>query len=253
MKKFKKIYVEITNVCNLSCSFCPVDDNPKRHMSIDEFTIVINSIKDYTDYIYLHIKGEPLMNPNILDFLKICEKNKIFVNMTTNGTLLKKYYKDLTYLRQVNVSLQSIIDINTLSDIIIACDYLSKSTYISYRMWAHNNLESEILSYLTSHYNSLDNLPKNIFMSYDSEFVWPSLENEFISDQGSCKGLIEHIGILSNGDVVPCCLDSKGILKLGNIYDESLESILSSDLSTKMYDGFKKNKRVETLCQKCGF
>ena len=88
-KRFSKIYVEITNYCNLHCSFCSMDYLPKKEMSIDEFKIVIDKIKNYTDNIYLHVKGEPLLHSRLDEILSICDDNRINVRITTNGTLLK--------------------------------------------------------------------------------------------------------------------------------------------------------------------
>ena len=62
-------------------------------MTIEEFETVLKKIKDYTDYIYLHIKGEPLLHPQIIDILKVAEEYNIKVNLTTNGTLFPKYAK----------------------------------------------------------------------------------------------------------------------------------------------------------------
>ena len=96
--KFKKIYVEITNKCNLNCSFCSKLKRELKTMSKDEFKHVISEIKPYTDYIYLHLKGEPLIHPDLEDILKIAKENNIIVNITTNGTklsdtldIIKKY------------------------------------------------------------------------------------------------------------------------------------------------------------------
>ena len=37
MKKYKKIYIEITNNCNLNCSFCSKVNRAKRNMTLDEY------------------------------------------------------------------------------------------------------------------------------------------------------------------------------------------------------------------------
>ena len=87
MKKFKKIFIEITNICNLNCSFCSKVEKPKRTMTKEEFTHILSEIKPYTDNIYLHVKGEPLLHPNLIDFLHIAEEHNIKVNLTTNGVL----------------------------------------------------------------------------------------------------------------------------------------------------------------------
>ena len=68
-----------------------------------------------------------------------------------------------------------------------------------------------------------------------------------------CKGLDTHIGILADGTVIPCCLDSSGIINLGNIYEENLSDILEKEKTKQIISGFKNNKLVEELCQKCDF
>ena len=86
---YKRIYIEITNVCNLNCPFCPQIKREKEFMNIENFTTIINKIKNYTNHIYLHIKGEPLMHPNLDEIIKIANKNNLNLNITTNGRLLK--------------------------------------------------------------------------------------------------------------------------------------------------------------------
>ena len=83
MKKYKKIYIEITNKCNLNCSFCSKTKKEKQEMSIEQFNEILNKIKDYTDIIYLHVKGEPLLHPKVIEFIKEAEKNNLKVNLTT--------------------------------------------------------------------------------------------------------------------------------------------------------------------------
>ena len=73
-QRFKKIYVEITNNCNLNCSFCSKISKTKKEMSEEEFETIIKKIKDYTKYIYLHVKGEPLLHSKLDKLLKIYDE-----------------------------------------------------------------------------------------------------------------------------------------------------------------------------------
>ncbi len=254
MKRFKKIYIEITNICNLNCSFCQKDLLPKKEMNLDEFEEVIKKINNYTDYVYLHLKGEPLMHSNIKGIIDICKKYKKYINITTNGTLLKKKYTDIKGIRELNVSLQSIIDVSILDEIFDKCEILSNDTFVEYRLWVKNNLEKEILTKIKNRYNTLDNkLSKNIYLSFGKEFIWPDLNNKIIREEGSCYGTKDHIGILSDGTVVPCCLDGNKIIELGNIFKNNLEEIINSEVFLRMNKGFKNNKLTEELCKKCGF
>ena len=146
-KRFSKIYVEITNICNLHCSFCSIDNLPKKEMGVDEFRTVIDKIKEFTDNIYLHVKGEPLLHSRLDEILSICEDNKLNIRMTTNGTLLKTKKNILAKhkIKQVNVSLHSEnANKNYFEDVFRTCDELSKNTTIIYRIWV-NKLSTMIV------------------------------------------------------------------------------------------------------------
>ncbi len=282
-KKFRKIYIEITNICNLKCSFCPDTKRKKEYMSINNFKCIIKKIKKYTDLITLHIKGEPLLHPNLRDIFEICENENIKVNITTNGTLLKENIEILTLynsVRQINISLHS-ININEnnekyntkiyMKNILESVKKIKEKSniIISYRFWNLEDINSSdkntnILKILEEEYNQenliekmkkqkFQELDKNIFINQDTEFEWPDLEKNIISEKGTCMGLKNQIGILVNGDVVPCCLDQNGNIKLGNIYNQELEEILNSNLAQKIVKGFNENQIIHELCKRCGF
>ena len=282
-KRFKKIYVEITNSCNLKCSFCPEGKRVKEFISVDKFKNIINQIKSYTNLIALHVKGEPLLHPKLEELLKICEDNNVLVNITTNATLLEKN-KDILFkskaVRQLNLSLHSITKnentdtynfetyINNVLE--ISKEILEKTNIIiSYRLWNLENIKENsenlhILDCLESAFsvenlvekakeNSFVKLSENAFLNQDLEFVWPSMENEIISEEGTCWGLRNQVAILVNGDVVPCCLDGDGIIKIGNIFEESFENIINSEYSKEFIKAFEENKVIHQLCKRCGF
>ncbi len=270
---FKKIYVEITNSCNKNCSFCSISKRKKKEMSLSEFKEVIEKIKPYTNYIYLHIKGEPLLHSNIKDILEICRVNKIKVNLTTNGTYLNKYKEVIcnsNTVRQINISLHSYKKDDDFKTLFQAVDYINKNSkiYLVYRYWIlsktnrsnnyqinnlveHYKLSNEIKDKIYSDLNIKIN--DTLYVNKDYEFIWPSLDNNCHNLTGTCLGLKSHIGILSDGTVVPCCLDAEGIIALGNIFEKSLEEILNSERAQKMIKGFRENKKIEELCKHCSF
>ena len=268
-KRFSKIYVEITNKCNLNCSFCSVDNLPKKEMSIDEFKIVISKIKDYTDNIYLHLKGEPFLHHALEEILSICDNEKMKVSITTNGTLLDKR-KDILLkhkIKQLNVSLHSENNIpNYFNNVFNTCDEIKKNTTIVYRVWtlSRNKIDKRIISALDNHYQLSDEVLKkidtsknikisdNIYLDKDYKFDWPVISNNK-SNIGTCLGTKTHIGILVNGDVVPCCLDSNGVIVLGNIYACDMKDILNSDMFIRINKGFQNNELVCDLCKSCTF
>lgn len=262
----KKVYIEITNSCNLNCDFCIQNKRNKKFMTREEFSWVLNKLKGYTKYLYFHILGEPLLHPQIKEFIDIAVSDGFYVNITTNGYLIRKI-RDVSNLRQLNISLHSYdesygISIeNYMNSIFDVVDSL-KDTYISYRLWVKNFNNEKMLELLNKHYGTnikvgdiRENvtLSNNVFISSFHEFIWPDLDNDYYNEEGTCYALRDHIGILVDGTVVPCCLDSQGDINLGNIYEDSINTILESDRAIRMRQGFQNKEKCEELCRHCFF
>ena len=262
--KFKKIYVEITNSCNLNCDFCIKNKRKIEFISIDKFKVLLNKVKNYTNYLYFHVLGEPLMHPNINELIDIAS-NDFKVNITTNGYLINKI-KNNKNIRQLNISLHSYnnnhIELNKyLDNIFDSVDELIKNdTYISLRLWVKNKYNKDIINYINKRYNvnikeNIDNytIKDKLFINNFHEFIWPDLNNNYYNEEGTCYALTDHIGILVDGTVIPCCLDTLGTINLGNIYKQSLQNILKQERVQDMLDNFKKHKKCEELCKHCHF
>ncbi len=276
MKRFKKIYIEITNICNLSCNFCLISKRDKQSMSYSQLIHIINEIKPYTDYIYIHVKGEPLLHQELDKILLLCENNNIKVNIVTNGTLLnnkKEILLNSKAVRQISISMHSLTNKegieNDMKDILeFTKEALKNNIIISYRFWNinnENNINAKIFNIIGNYFCLDDSISKkltdeksikicsNLYINKDMQFSWPTLSSEFISDKGFCYGLKDQIAILVDGTVVPCCLDGEGIIKLGNIFEDSFESILAKEKTKRIIKAFLNNKVVEELCQKCSY
>lgn len=273
MKRFKKVYVEITNTCNLNCSFCSVSSKVKKSLTKEEFRHILKEIRPYTDYIYLHVKGEPLLHPELDELLTIAEKYLMKVNITTNGTLFPKVFpilKKHSCIHQINFSLHSENNIpNYCEQIFAKVDELSTDILIIYRFWALkdeklNKKSTNIVERMQEHYHLSQNIvdkiknekhvqiSSHIFVDKQEEFDWPSVEKSTKED-GYCYGLKSHIAVLVDGTVVPCCLDGEGVIDLGNIFTESLETILNKPRTKAIIDGFRQRSAVEPLCRSCTF
>lgn len=273
--RFKKVYIEITNRCNLACSFCIKNQREVKSMSLYEFEHILKQIKPYTDYIYLHVLGEPLLHKNISDIFLLCHKYEMNINLTTNGTLLKDKLSVLLNgkIRQVNISLHNFSEQNInqkeyVKDVCETAEILAKhGTYVSLRLWNMKNgkidedtnkIRNEVLKYFNMEH-MLNSKPINIkcmpkvFLQFDEQFIWPSFSNEIYNETGNCLGPKQMLGILSDGTIVPCCLDSKGDITLGNIFKDDLKDILESKRYLNMVNGFQNRKIIEKLCKKCGY
>lgn len=269
-KRFNRIYIEITNKCNLSCSFCKKSTRPLKEMSVSEFKEVISKIKGYTNTICLHVKGEPLLHSNLSEILNICDDNNISISLTTNGTLLKAKIKELVKhksLSKIHISLNAEVNnLNYLNDIFKAVSNFPQNKIIIYRLWAQkkNTLaekSTEAVEKLRDYYClSTETVEKiknekntkidiNKYVDKDYIFEWPTVTND--KTNGFCEGLKSQLGILSNGTVTACCLDDDGLINLGNIFEENLKDILEKEKTKKIIEGFRDNKCIENLCQSC--
>lgn len=285
-KRFQRIYIEIINRCNLQCSFCPPDTRTPRMLSADEFEHIASEVSRLTDYICLHVKGEPLMHPQLAEILSIAARYHLKVNLTTNATLIPEKGQLLLgpdAPRQVALSLHS-FDANTmhnsdfhtyLSEAIAFAGIFTAAApgYISFRLWNLDNGAGEdqrirnhlVLETLEQAYH-LDQpiisragrthgitLAPRTFLNFDYLFDWPDLQMPDHGPEGTCYGLRRQLAILADGSVVPCCLDNSGLLTLGNIFSEALTAILEKERSLRIIEGFQNHRINETLCRHCGY
>lgn len=255
-KRFKKFYIEITNVCNLNCDFCPKTQRSSQYMTIEDFKYILSQIKPYTEYIYFHVKGEPLLHPELETFLDISHEYGYKVNITTNGTLLPKV-KDKLYnkpaLRQINISLHSMEgnkenkfekEYNDHIEVFVKEAREKSDIIISLRQW---DLDEE-----TDDARGIK-LEEKVYLNQDYRFKWPGLDEEEDDGIGFCYGLRNQIAILVDGTVVPCCLDGEGVINLGNIKETPFTQIIESPRAKSIIEGFSNNRVVEELCRKCGY
>lgn len=281
MKKFKRIYVEITNACNLTCSICPGTSRKTSFISPESFESILGKIRKFTDYLYLHVMGEPLLHPEFPELLDICDRHGFKVNIATNGVLIGRHREALLKskaLRQVNFSIHCLeIQRNSdlpktcLADILKFIDEGRRNTgiYFALRLWNMKpGAESDIdlLERLRDFFGlaeKIENmdmkgkgveLAPNVFLNFGEEFTWPGMDPEPPLDgKAFCRGLRDHCAILVDGTVVPCCLDRDGVICLGNIFEDEFSEIIRSERAEKIIRGFSEGRAVEALCGNCGF
>ena len=273
---FNKAYLEITNICNLSCSFCKGTDRKKCFMSEEDFILAATKLRRVTSYIYFHILGEPTLHPDLSRFLEICRGLDFKVIITTNGTLLSKVGDALLSspaLHKVNISLHALEANEALSfdEYLDGCaefaHKMSRAGKICVlRLWNGDSdgrynsgrLNDGIISRLEERFSrSLwqENtkgyrLCDKLFLEFAERFEWR--ENE--DDEGvRCYGLRDQIGVLADGRIVPCCIDCDGAITLGNIFTDDISDVINSPLAKQMAEGFRNGKAVHPYCKKCGF
>ena len=279
------MHIEITNICNLKCSFCPPKILPNGTMSLEKFDEINAQLKPYTKELAYHIVGDPLVLSNLEDYLNISLKYDLKVNITTTANnISNKHYQALMNdtIKQINFSINSYnanshkktLDeyLNPILDFVKYAQEQKHEYFINFRIWnldeekSAKDFNTKVFDKINKIFSTNINIedvykerPKNIriarkiFFNFDEYFNWPSLENEIVSNKGFCYGLDSHFGILTNGDVVPCCLDQNACINLGNTNTSQLKDILVSQRVKDIQNGFKKNIVVEELCQKCEY
>ena len=269
---YNKVYVEITNICNMNCSFCHGHSRAPKQMSEEEFDYILNKLTEQTKYIYYHLMGEPLTHPKLPQFLKLANERGYRSIITTNGTLLKKRIDDILSagVHKINISLHS-FENGSDTDLIKYAQELAycaksaagKGTIVVFRLWnkgldggkndvALNVLKENISGDWAENTRGI-RICDNIYVEWGERFEWPDINAQIKGDRFFCYGLKDQFGILVDGTVVPCCLDSEGIINLGNIFDKDINDILSSKRATDMVAGFKCGNATENLCKKCGY
>lgn len=269
--KLKKVFIEITNRCNLNCSFCHQKELSRTpsFMPVELFKKIASEVTPATKEVCLHLMGEPLMHPEFSKIVRVCEEFNLRIYLVTNGLLFTSYPVELFSSKafsQINFSVHSLLnclDWEKAKEVIIPLLEFSnhiKDQFINYRFWAgeHEETIEFILDFFKVKKISRENknfkLKRKTFLHFDTEFTWPILcDSPNMRESGFCHALSSHVGILVDGTVVPCCLDSEGVMPLGNLGLDSLETILKSEKSQRMLKGFSSNKLLGELCKSCSY
>ena len=278
---YSRVYVEITNLCNRSCSFCPGTTRPPRRMSLAEFDRVTDRLVGVTEYLYYHVMGEPLTHPELPDFIRLAKEKGFKSAITTNGTLLPTRGQALidAGVYKVNISVHSFEDGENaashgayLDGILDFADKASQSGVLTVlRLWnldghgeALGGNNGRTLDYLRTRFPDTESFPwkfsargarmrDKLHLEYGDRFEWPDRAADDRGDSVFCYGLKDHFAILCDGTVVPCCLDREGAISLGNIHELPIQDILNSPRAIAMREGFQKRCATEELCRRCGY
>lgn len=267
-----RCYLEITNICNLDCKFCPKTVRAKRSLTPQEFDCLTDRLRGEVKFLYFHLMGEPLLHRHLPQFIVTAREKGFIPVLTTNGTLLDKAQDVIGAVpHKVQISLHShegngkenfaeYID----GVMRFAKEAASRGTIIVLRLWnqgGYDTANARLIELLEQHVprpwverHDGWRMADNIYLEYDRMFEWPDCDGEeCVCEEAFCYALRNQIGVLADGTVVPCCLDHNGDIPLGNLFDQPLDEILSSSRARAMYDGFTRHEAVEPLCRRCGY
>lgn len=263
----KRVYLEITNACNLNCPFCTYEKG-SDFLSLEEIDDYTSQIKKHCDYIYLHILGEPLLHPKFNEILDILDQKKLKLQLVTNGTLLDEYPDILKHecLRKLSISVHSVNNV-VVDERYFECinNLIAENinTKLELRFYGEDTLSDKLSNYLDelkSKYNfsttakaNSYRLKENTYIYFEDFFKWPDINDPYISNLGKCRAAIDMIAINSKHELTICCLDPKSYNRIGNLKDNSLDELLNSDLYKKYCEDIKNGKLSSDLCSKCTY
>ena len=270
---YSRVYVEITNICNRSCSFCPGHNRETRRMTVEEFRTVTEKLLGITEYIYYHLMGEPLTHPDLPKLIRIATERGYKSAITTNGTLLDRVGDKLIAagVYKVNISVHSFEggSADEYSKYIDTCmDFADRASragvLVVLRLWNNGydgGMNDVTLARLKERFADGEwkygsrgaRIRHKLHLEYGDRFAWPDMNAEDGGDQVFCYGLSDHFSVLCDGTVVPCCLDRDGDIALGNIFDGDIAEILNCERALRIKEGFACHKAYEELCRKCGY
>ncbi len=271
--RFQKVYLEISNVCNLRCAFCPGTRRKQEFMTEETFRALLPKLRPWTDYLYLHLMGEPLLHPLLDTFLTLAGEAGFRVILTTNGTLLSQRQDMLlsrNSLHKVNISLHAfeandlaVPFFRYLADCFAFGQAAQGRCIVTYRLWNNGGQDlrnREILDAMAQAFPGEwirerrgTRICDRVYLEYGDKFDWPDLSAASTNGRCFCYGLRDQVGVLVDGTVVPCCLDHEGDLALGDLKTQSLDQILATPRARGIYDGFSQGRAMEELCRRCGY
>ena len=278
---YARVYLEITNICNRACSFCPGTARPRRMMTMAEFDTATDRLAGVTEYLYYHVMGEPLTHPLLPDFIRLAGQKGFKSAITTNGTLLPRRGRELVEagVYKVNISVHSFEDGEDgdahgayLDGLLDFADYASSRGVLTVlRLWnldghgqALGGNNRRTLDYLRARFPDGGDTPwkfssrgarlrDKLHLEYGDRFEWPDMAADDRGEGVFCYGLKDHFAVLCDGRVVPCCLDREGAITLGNLFHTPAEEILASPRAAAMREGFCSRRATEELCRRCGY
>ena len=287
------VYIEITNVCNLHCSFCPCGKEPASRTFMDSKlfeTCIIGAQEIGATNVYFHVLGEPTLHPGFVHYLKKLEQTPLKLTLTTNGTTIERTGRQILAspaVRQVNFSTHAYAELpretaeRYLQNVLDFCSLAiveRPDLYINLRLWnvgakdasswnsymlkrIHETFGVDITpGHFCSRHKSF-NITGRLYLHEDTRFEWPksdertgkALQTRDDRIAGTCRALDTHVAILHDGHVVACCLDHSGQITLGHISEQSLAKIINSPIAQNIKEGFAQHELRHPFCQTCSF
>ncbi|KAF0124203.1 MAG: radical SAM protein [Elusimicrobia bacterium] len=267
--RYRRAFIEITNRCNLTCSFCARSERPPRDMSPEEFRLVAAQVKPLAAGVFLHVLGEPMLHPEFPAILSASSELGLKVTLVTNGTLIDRFSPGIfsePCLAQVSPSLQALSALpperreEALEKLIAFARARPPGLIVVFRLRgaddpfslaARSALLASFPGYAPDPGKRRLKLAENTFFAGGGLFGWPGSGPG--SGKKSCLGLRHHFAVLSDLRVAPCCIDCDGAMALGDLREKTLAEALSSPAAAALRASIAGRGTMPAHCAGCGF
>src|SRR5207244_3086729 len=104
------VMFESTLHCNMKCGYCAIWQNqqPEDRAARERVLARMDEAAAFGVFAWSFSGGEPLMNPNMPDYIEYAARKGFFTSMPTNGLALKKYAEACVKLDQFEDSIDSL-------------------------------------------------------------------------------------------------------------------------------------------------
>jgi len=255
---------------------------------MDVFRKILDKLSPDLIHLTLYFQGEPMLNPDFFEMVKLARKHRIMVATSTNGH----------FLNDSNV--MEIID-SGLSRLVISMDGIDQQTYEKYRVKGDLQTVTDGIKRLVraktllrsaspfielqfivmrqnehqveqmrefakqSGVNKLSLKTAQVY-NFDSEnLIIPTLKSmsrySKTSDgkwmmakkiRNRCHRIWSSLVITWDGKVVPCCYDKDADHQTGDLLNEKLTTLWKNQLYTNFRKQVLKNRSETEICRNCG-
>ena len=273
-KAFRAAYLELANVCNGNCPFCPGTTRGPRFMERGLFQRLASETASLAEIAYLHVMGEALLHPEFPDLMRDAADRGLAMGLTTNGTLFAAPNAEALFagdFRQINVSMHSGLSDGHLEEILaFTAEALRRLPHVrvNYRFWnlgtEASSSAAECLARIGEYFGTVCEIPgtgkpaalhpaEGVSVHFERPFDWPDLHAFPVPGPAFCHGIRRQFAVLADGQVTACCLDRDGAILLGDANREPLRTILSGSRANAMRRAFFRGCVSEELCRRCRY
>ena len=289
LSKPLRILIDPCDICNLKCKYCfqSYDKEFKGNMMKESlFLLIIEQLKEFKspiNVIHLYGLGEPMLNPNLPQFVRKLKENEVAkeIAITSNGTQLKEIYSEQLIeagLDRLSISLNGIkdehfrkftgknIEFNKIYrqikyfyhirkqcylHIKINGDYFSKEEQDYFVKLFRDYSDTLNIDHIVNVWSGIKIIDKNNQTMYGGKKEWEKRE---VEDNILCPQMFYELLIHSDGSVSPCCVDYKyRNNNLGNVRSISLKEIWNGEQLSQMRKDALEGKLSYDICRTCTY